>query len=243
MEIFKEPKTTNGGETSSWNLIDWDEVARQVCNLQTRIVKAIKKEDWKLVRSLQRLLTESTAAKLLAVRQVTSNRGKRTPGVDGVTWPTPSSKYAAAISISPKGYHARPLRRVYIPKGGGKYRTLGIPTMFDRAMQALYRLALDPLAEYFADKHSYGFRKYRSVADGIAQCFTVLSRKGSARYILEGDIRSCFDEICHTWLRKHIPTDTSILKEWLESGALHNGEFLDTTEGTPQGGIITPLTQ
>jgi N-acylglucosamine 2-epimerase len=135
------------------------------------------------------------------------------------------------MDLSPKGYHAQPLRRVHIPKGGGKYRALGIPTMRDRAMQALYRLALDPLAEYFADNNSYGFRKYRSVADAIAQCFTVLSRKGSARYILEGDIRSCFDEICHSWLREHIPTDTSMLKEWLESGALHNGEFLDTFEG------------
>lgn len=240
MGIFKAPKIPNGGETSNWNLIDWDEVTRQVCALQTRIVKAMKKEDWKKVRSLQRLLVNSTAAKLLAVRQVTSNRGKNTPGVDGITWSTPSVKYAAALDLCPKGYRAKPLRRVYIPTGGGKYRMLGIPTMRDRAMQALYKLALDPLAEYVADKNSYGFRKYRSVADAIAQCFFVLSHKGSARYVLEGDIRSCFDEICHTWLAEHIPTDTNVLKAWLESGARHNGEFLDTTEGTPQGGIISP---
>jgi len=240
MGLFKEPKTTNGGKTSNWNLINWNEVTRQVCDQQTRIVKAMKKGDWKRVRSLQRLLTHSTAAKLLAVRQVTSNRGKRTPGVDGIIWNTPQAKYAAAESLTPKRYTAKPLRRVFIPKGGGKYRPLGIPTMFDRAVQALYKLALDPLAEYLADPNSYGFRKYRSVADAIAHCFIILSRKGSAQWILEGDIASCFDGISHTWLREHIPTDTKVLKEWLESGVLHDRVFQDTTAGTPQGGIISP---
>jgi RNA-directed DNA polymerase len=192
MGIFKT-KTTNGGKTSNWNLIDWNEVTRQVCELQTRIVKAMKQEDWKQVRSLQRLLTHSTAAKLLAVRQVTSNHGKRTPGVDGVVWNTPQAKYAAAETLTPKGYGAKPLRRVFIPKGGGKYRPLGIPTMFDRAMQALYKLALEPLAEYLADPNSYGFRTYRSVADAIAQCFIILGRRGSAEFILEADIAGCFD--------------------------------------------------
>jgi RNA-directed DNA polymerase len=239
MGLFKE-KTTNGGKTSNWNLIDWNEVTRQVCDLQTRIVKAMKREDWKQVRSLQRLLTHSTAGKLLAVRQVTSNRGKRTPGVDGIRWNTPQAKYAAAETLSPKGYHAKPLRRVFIPKGHGKFRPLGIPTMFDRAMQALYKLALDPLAEYLADPNSYGFRKYRSVADAIAHCFTILARKGSAGWILEGDITSCFDEISHEWLCKHIPTDTQVLHAWLESGVLHDGVLQDTTAGTPQGGIISP---
>jgi len=239
MGIFNVSKTTNGGKTSNWNLIDWNEVTRQVCDLQTRIVKAMQKEDWKLVRSLQRLLTHSTAGKLLAVRQVTSNRGKRTPGVDGVVWNTPQAKYAAAESLTPKEYTAKPLRRVFIPKGGGKYRPLGIPTMFDRAVQALYKLALDPLAEYVADPNSYGFRKYRSVADAIAQCFIILGRTGSAQFILEADIAGCFDGISHTWLREHIPTDTKVLQEWLEAGVISDGVFQDTTEGTPQGGIVS----
>ncbi len=239
MGLFKEKKT-NGGKTSRWNLINWQEVIRQVCDQQTRLVKAMKMGDWRMVRSLQRLLTHSTAAKWLAVRQVTSNRGKRTPGVDGVVWNTPQAKYAAAESLSPKGYHAKPLRRVFIPKGNGKVRPLGIPTMFDRAMQALYKLALDPLAEYLADPNSYGFRKYRSVADAMAHCFTILARKGSAEWILEGDITSCFDEISHEWLREHIPTETKVLQEWLESGVFHDGVWQDTTAGTPQGGIISP---
>ena len=238
MALFNEK--SNGGKTSNWNLIDWHEVTRQVCALQTRLVKAMKQEDWKQVRSLQRLLTHSTAAKLLAVRQVTSNRGKRTPGVDGMLWNTPQAKWAAADTLTSKGYHAKPLRRVFIPKGHGKFRPLGIPTMFDRAMQALYKLALDPLAECLADPNSYGFRKYRSVADALTHCFLILGRKGSAEWILEGDITSCFDEISHAWLREHIPTETQVLQAWLESGVLQDGVLLDTTAGTPQGGIISP---
>jgi RNA-directed DNA polymerase len=243
MELFNTEtgqETPNDSKTSGWNRINWEAVTRQVRTLQTRIVKAMKQGKMKQVRSLQRLLTHSTAAKLLAVRRVTSNRGKRTAGVDGILWNTPEAKYAAAMRLRARGYSAKPLRRVYIPKSGGKTRMLGIPTMYDRAMQALYRLALDPVAEHTADTHSYGFRPCRSVADAIAQCFTVLCHKGSARYILEGDIQRCFDEISHPWLEAHIPLDTKVLREWLRSGAFEGGVVLDTMEGTPQGGIISP---
>jgi RNA-directed DNA polymerase len=120
-------------------------------------------------------------------------------------------------------------------------RPLGIPTMKDRAMQALHRLALDPIAETTADTNSYGFRSHRSTADAIEQCFTILAPKRSAIWILEGDIKSCFDHINHEWLLANIPTDKVILQKWLKAGFIEKSLFHPTEEGTPQGGIISPV--
>ena len=120
-------------------------------------------------------------------------------------------------------------------------RPLGIPTMKDRAMQALYRLALDPIAETTADPNSYGFRSQRSTADAIEQCFNILAPQRSATWILEGDIKSCFDHISHEWLLANIPTDKAILQKWLKAGFIEKSLFYATEEGTPQGGIISPV--
>jgi RNA-directed DNA polymerase len=145
------------------------------------------------------------------------------------------------MKLKSQGYRALPLRRVYIPKSGGTgQRKLGIPTMHDRAMQALYALALAPIAEALADPNSYGFRKERSVADAIAQCFCVLAKKNQAVYVLEGDIQACFDEISHQWVLKHIPLPKQVLEQWLTSGVLDGGKLEETTEGTPQGGSFRP---
>jgi len=159
------------------------------------------------VKALQRLLTCSFSGKALAVRRVTENQGKNTPGVDKVTWNTPQKKINAVYSLRQRDYHPQPLRRIYIPKKNGKRRALGIPTMKDRSMQAIYLLALDPVAETTADPNSYGFRPQRSTADAIEQCFTALGNIYSAQWILEGDIKSCFDGISHEWLLAHIPME------------------------------------
>jgi RNA-directed DNA polymerase len=226
----------------TWHQINWRQAERNVRRLQARIAQATQAGKWGKVKALQRLLTHSLSGKAFAVRRVTENTGKRTSGVDGVTWKTPEQKTAAMHSLQQRGYHPQPLRRIYIPKSSGdKMRPLSIPTMRDRAIQALYLLALDPVAETTADPNSYGFRTARSTADAIEACFIALCRNDRAQWILEGDIRSCFDQISHEWLLAHIPMDKTILRKWLKAGYMENYRFHATIDGTPQGGIISPV--
>ena len=229
------------GDALDWRSIDWQRYRRDVRRLQSRLVQAVKDGRWRTVRNLQRLLVRSTAAKALAVRQVTDNRGKRTPGVDGIVWNTPGAKTNAIGELGRRGYQPRPLRRVYIPKpGSNNNRPLSIPTMRDRAMQALHQQALDPVAETLLESHACGFRQQRSTADAIAHCFNLLAQQGSARWVLEGDIRACFDKISHAWLAAHIPMDKGILRKWLSAGFMESRRFFATDEGTPQGSVISP---
>jgi hypothetical protein len=148
-----------------WNQINWSKCAGNVRRLQARIVKATRENRWGKVRALQWQLTHSFSGKALAVKRVTQNQGKLTPGVDRVIWDTPQAKHEAIGSLRRCGYQPQPLRRVYIPKANGKKRPVGIPTMKDRAMQALHLLALAPVAETTADRNSYGFRPLRATAD------------------------------------------------------------------------------
>ena len=236
------PRVHPPATANAWEQIDWSQCERQVSRLQARIVKATQEKRWGKVKALQRLLTCSFSGKALAVKRVTDNQGKRTPGVDGKIWSTPASKHKAMGSLRRRGYQPQPLRRVHIPKANGKLRPLGIPTMTDRAMQALHLLALLPVAETTADKNSYGFRPGRSTADAIGQCFLML-RGGSnsmAEWVLEGDIRGCFDNITHEWMLRHVPTDKAVLQKWLKAGFMENRTLFPTEAGTPQGGIISP---
>ena len=223
-----------------WHSIDWASVQRRVRKLQIRIVKAVQASKWGKVKALQWLLTHSFSGKALAVKRVTENRGKRTAGIDGAIWSTPKLKAEAVLILSKHGYHPKALRRVYIPKRNGKKRPLDIPTMKDRAMQALYKLALDPVAETTADGDSYGFRLHRSTQDAIGRCFTSLAKKAAVQWVLEGDIKSCFNQISHEWLLKHIPMDKAILRKWLKAGYVESGRLFPTESGTPQGGVISP---
>jgi RNA-directed DNA polymerase len=225
----------------AWHQINWRQAERNVRRLQARIAQATQAGKWSKVKALQRLLTHSFSGKALAVRRVTENTGKRTPGTDGAIWKTPEQKAVAIETLKQRGYHPQPLRRVYIPKSNGARRPLSIPTMQDRAMQALYLLALDPVAEATADPNSYGFRRGRSTADAMEACFIALCRNDRAQWILEGDIRSCFDRISHEWLLAHIPMDKAILKKWLKAGYMENRRLYPTEEGTPQGGICSPV--
>lgn len=223
-----------------WSKIDWNKCECFVQKLQARIVKAQREGKHNKVKALQWMLTHSFYAKALAVKRVTTNKGKSTSGVDKVTWSSPLAKAKAIFTLKRRGYKPQPLKRVNIKKKNGKLRPLGIPTMKDRAMQALYLMALDPIAETTGDSHSYGFRKHRCTHDAIEQCYIVLSRSVAPEWILEGDIKGCFDHISHEWLINNIPMDKEILRKWLESGYVFNGELFPTEEGTPQGGIISP---
>lgn len=235
-------KLTNMQQKSSWNHTNWKKVEEHVNRLQIRITKAIIQEKWNLVKRLSYLLTHSHYAKLLAVRNVIQNKGKRTAGIDGILWNKPESKMKAALSLTDKRYKAKPLKRVFIEKVGKKEkRPLGIPTMYDRAIQALYKLALNPYAEITADKVSFGFRKYRSAQHACSKIFGTMSRKQDAQWVLEGDIKGCFDNISHEWLLNNIPMDKSILKQFLKAGYIFQHNLFPTKTGTPQGGIISPV--
>ena len=225
-----------------WNDFPWDKAHSYVNRLQTRIAKAVKEGKTRLAKRLQYILTHSYFAKALAVKKVTENKGKRTAGVDGVRWKTPTERMRAAISLIDKGYKAKPLARIYIPKpNSDKMRPLSIPTFYDRAMQALYALALQPWAETTADITSFGFRLYKCAQDAAAYLFICLSNDNSAQYVLEGDIRGCFDNIPHEWLLENIPMDKKILAEFLKAGYIYEGVYHSTTRGVAQGGIISPI--
>jgi RNA-directed DNA polymerase len=228
-------------KVSDWQAVDWPKVRQQVRRLQLRIAKAIRADKHGRAKALSWLLTHSRSAKLLAVKRVTGNKGAKTPGVDNKLWRTDRQKYAAVQNLKRRGYRPLPLRRHYIPKKNGKLRPLSIPTLRDRAMQALHALALKPIAETTGDRNSYGFREGRSCADAIGQAFCALAKSYAPVWVLEGDIKSCFDRISHSWLLKNIPMDKRTLQQWLRAGYLEKGRLFPTREGTPQGGIISPL--
>lgn len=227
---------------TNWHDLDWARIQQTVRKTQLKIAQATEEGDWRRVKRLQRLLTHSFYGRCLAVRRVTENRGRKTPGVDGETWGTPQAKLQAVGRLSKKrGYRPKPLRRVWIPKPGKpEKRPLGIPTMLDRAMQALYLQALEPVIESTSDPKSYGFRPDRSTADAMVELFHLLSPQTAPVWILEGDIKGFFDNINHEWLCRNVPMDRTVLRKWLKAGVIDRRQLMATEAGTPQGGIISP---
>lgn len=224
-----------------WESVNWSLVKDKVSELQSRIAKAALSGKNHLVKKLQYLLSKSYYGRLLAVKRVISNKGKKTAGIDGELWSTASSRYKAVLRLGNQSYHSKPLKRTYIKKKNGKDRPLGIPTMYDRAMQALHMLGLDPVAEVALDNNSFGFRKYRSTKDACEYLFKCLARKDSAKWILEGDIKGCFDNINHKWLLNNIPMHKRTLEQFLKSGYVYNKRLYKNKAGTPQGGIVSPV--
>ena len=240
--VRKHEKITDKQLKLQWNTINWVEAEMFVNRIQIRIVKAVVKKKWNLVKRLQYLLTHSFYAKVLAVKRVTSSKGKKSPGVDGIVWITDTEKMKAVYQLKQYKYKCKPLKRVYIEKYGKKEkRPLGIPTMKDRAMQAVYLLALEPISEITAENVSFGFRKNRSAHDAMSHIFNLLAPKKSATWVLEGDIKGCFDNIQHKWLIENIPMDNGILKKFLSAGFISNHQIFPTYSGTPQGGVISPI--
>ncbi len=239
---MNQPSSRCASETKweNWQSIDWRKVEHGVMSLQRRIVKAINAKHFHKAKALLHQLTHSFYGKLLAILKVTTNKGSKTCGVDKELWNTPLKKWKALEQIRIKGYKAKPLKRKSIKKKNGKLRHLGIPTIRDRAMQALFKLALEPIAETLADPNSYGFRPKRSCADAIVQCHTALAKRNSAEWVLEADIKACFDKISHKWILQNIPLNKKVLKQWLNAGYIDNKHWFPTESGTPQGGIISP---
>lgn len=230
-------------EYSDWQSINWRKLEKTVFKLQKRIFRAKRKGDQKLVKNLQRLLLSSFAAKTLAVRKVTQdNRGKRTAGVDGKKALTPKQrlKLVSELKLTHK---AKPLRRIYIPKKNGEKRPLSIPTIHDRAAQMLTTLVLEPEWEAVFEPNSHGFRKGRSCHDAIEAIFNSIYLK--PKWVLDGDISKCFDKINHEYLMEKLGdsliTIKRQIKAWLKAGYLDNQELFPSLEGTPQGGVASPL--
>lgn len=233
----------------AWHKLDWKTINEKVAILQNQIVLESIKGNKSQVMKLQRKLICSLAGRAKAVRKVVTNKGGKTPGIDRIIWKGPAQYYEAIIRLSkivqnPYEYKAKPLKRVLIPKPGsktGEMRPLGIPTLDDRMVQAVYHLAIDPIVEQNSDINSFGFRKFRSTQDAVNYLRNYLDKSYSPRWVLEADISKCFDKIDHNFLLNHTPIcDKHILKEWLKCGVLAERIWKSTDEGTPQGGIISP---
>jgi len=231
--------------TEDWKTIPWKKFQRNVFRIQKRIYQAQLRGDFKRVRRLQRLLLRSYSARCLAVRQVSQdNRGKKTPGVDGIARLTPKQPMRMVGGLRTFSASPAPIRRVYIPKPGNpnERRPLGIPILRDRAEQALVKLALEPEWEARFEPNSYGFRPGRCPQDAIEAIFNHIRLK--PKYVLEADIEKCFDRINHQALLaklNSIPIINRQVRGWLKAGIFENGETFPSEAGTPQGGIVSPL--
>lgn len=231
--------------SEDWKTLPWKKYQRNVYRLQKRIYRAARQGDWKRVHKLQRLLLRSRSAHCLAVRRVSQdNRGKHTPGVDGIASLTPRQRLTLAHRLRKlANWIVQPIRRTYIPKPGTtEKRGLGIPIMADRAGQALVKLAIEPEWEARFEPNSYGFRPGRSTHDAIEAIFNTICLK--PKYALDADIEKCFDRISHTALLAKLNAIRPIqrlIHDWLKAGVMEDGQLLFPEAGTPQGGVISPL--
>src|SRR6266550_5269239 len=244
---MEETKAPEAPPSEEWAALPWRKLEQHLYRLQKRIFKASARGDLKTVHQLQKLLMKSRSARLLAVRRVTQdNQGKKTAGIDGVKSVPPAGRVALAEAIHPNQMNKRkpkPLRRVWIPKPGkAEQRPLGIPVMFDRACQALTKAALEPQWEALFEANSYGFRPGRNAHDAIAAIFSNINQK--SKYVLDADIKGCFDNIDHQALLGKLrtyPAMRQLVKGWLTAGVMDALAFSPTQAGTPQGGVVSPL--
>jgi RNA-directed DNA polymerase len=249
MANTKAPRTKQSPdpESESWNKLPWRKFEQHVYGIQKRIFRAEQRGNTRAVHKLQKLLMKSRAARFLAVRRVTQdNQGKRTAGIDGIKSVRPKQRFEMVDQLHPKRGRRRkpqPVRRIYIPKPGkDEKRPLGIPVMLDRAHQHLVKQALEPEWEAKFEANSYGFRPGRSCHDAIVAIYIQINKK--AKYVLDADLKGCFDNINHEALLQKLqtyPEMKRIIRAWLKAGLIDNGVFEETLNGTPQGGVVSPL--
>lgn len=237
----------NGPEdVLDWDAIDWRTHEQHVVRLRRRIFKATREQDWATARSLQKMMLRSWSNTLLSVRQVTQrNAGRRTAGVDGEVAVSSLAQARMAVQVhrSRSSWDPLPVRRVHIPKAGGKQRPLGIPVIMDRCHQARVRNALEPEWEARFEPRSYGFRPGRSCADAIGALYVTLCGKSRRVWILDADLSAAFDRINHQRLVTALGSFPAreLIERWLKAGVIEKGTFIPTEEGSPQGGVISPL--
>ncbi|MDB7919060.1 reverse transcriptase domain-containing protein [Flavonifractor plautii] len=221
-----------------WRGLDWAQLEDELLEYQRSLARVAFAGHWGHVAELQKKLVRSLAAKALAVRHVVQNDSE--PGIDGVRWQTDGEKMRAALSLTSKGYHARPYRR-FLLQDGNKERRINVPTAYDKAMQALYAFSLDPVAESTADKKSFAFRKGRSIYDAHACLCRALEGTGAPEWIVRADVRACYDSLSQEWLLAHIPMDRKVLREFLKAGVAFGGELFPTEVGISQGASLSPI--
>ncbi len=231
-----------------WSQINWRKIKKTVKNLRQRIFRARQLGNWRRLRSLQKLMLRSSANLLLSIRQITQvNAGKQTGGIDKEVITTPQQRVKLALDMANTAHSVKPTKRVYIPKSNGKKRPLGIPTIRDRVMQSIVKNLLEPEWEAVFEDNSYGFRPGRSCADAVEQIFTRISVKGGSQsgdsWVLDADISGFFDNISHSHIENSIGNTPGIklIKMWLKSGFMEKGALNATNQGTPQGGVISPV--
>ena len=240
------PRDANGPEgRTDWDGVNWRKVQRAVRNLRQRIFRASQQGDLRRVHALQKLMLRSYSNTLTSVRRVTQqNAGRSTPGVDKVVVKTAEARGRLVDLLSTvQPWRAQPARRVYIPKANGKLRPLGIPTMLDRCLQARVKNALEPFWEARFEETSYGFRPGRGCHDAITKIFLLANSKGRKRWVVDADIKGCFDNVSHDHILAAIGSFPAreLIKQWLKAGYMDHGVFHDTPTGTGQGAVISPL--
>ena len=240
-----DPLANGTEKQTDWNAIDWRKANRTVRNLRQRIFRAAQEGDWKKVRSLQKLMLKSYSNRLVSVRRVTQvNAGKNTPGMDKLVIKTPAARGEMVEALAHASlWKARPARRVYIRKRTNKLRPLGIPVVMDRCLQSMLKNALEPAWEAKFERISYGFRPGRSCHDAIAKIYLLARPNKTKQWVLDADIKGAFDHISHNYLQQAsgpVP-GKELIKQWLKAGYVEQEMVHPTEEGTPQGGVISPL--
>lgn len=231
--------------TTDWHAINWQKSNRIVRGLRRRIFKATSEGNWRKVRSLQKLMLRSYSNMVLSVRKATqNNKGSKTPGVDKVLVKTPQARGKMVDDlIKNQSWKPKPVKRIYIPKSNGKQRPLGIPTIKDRCLQAIVKNALEPCWEAQFEGISYGFRPGRCTHDAIGKIYLSVRPNGKKKWVVDADIKGCFDNINHDKLTETIGNfpGRKLIKLWLKAGYVQNNVFHKQETGTPQGGILSPL--
>lgn len=232
-------------DLKQWYDLPWKKITYKIEKLQKRLAEAAHNQDWSRVRKLQKLILHSHYAHLLAVHRVTMKTQKRTPGIDKKFWHTTEERFDAVeyLKNNWQTHHFSPLMRVIIPKDSDRTKTrpLSVPKIIDRAMQALYLLAIDPVVEEIADTHAYGFRKNRSAQDAIKDIRYNFDLLNTRTWVAKADIHECFDHVSHEWLIENTPFIPERIANMLSCGYISKHKYHPITEGVPQGGVISPV--